>query len=133
MNRGPLLVLGADTALARACRDLGVATIRALGPWEKDYVLRTSPAGCDDVFVEDPARAELVLAALGRAGFADLAFAGVCVTSDAYIGAAGFLRSVLSADGGRRSESARSWLPHKDKLLQKRALVSAGIAVPPMR
>jgi len=111
--------------LIKACVEHHVPVTVAFGPVTRDG--RGDPLVhplVTPVFTEDPARPELVLAALRRAN-ADCRFAAVLSTDEFCQVAVG----VLGVHLGARAISPETALRFRDKALQKRIVADAGIRV----
>lgn len=126
----PLLLLGCRRQLVEACRALDRPVVVVYGPWEKDWALAgVGHHAARLVFVDEPARVDLVLAALAEHGLDRVRYAGVCPASDEYVVQAAVLASVL----GVGDVDPRTTVLWRDKALQTAAVATAGVRTPRFR
>lgn len=122
---GPVLLLGADPYVLRACESNEIEAIMLYGSALKDLGLPAIPKCVTPIFAENHRNPESILAALQRNGLQDLRPAAVHTTGEYSLVAAAVLSRVFDCPGMRPETAVR----FRDKAVQKDVVRRAGIPV----
>ncbi|MFI7194042.1 acetyl-CoA carboxylase biotin carboxylase subunit family protein [Nocardia nova] len=122
---GEVLMLAADPYALRACRTLGVRPVVVYPPYFRDHALFPLPPDAIGVLVDDPRNPESLLGVLTRAGLADRKYRCVYTGHETGVVVAAALGQLL----GIPALPLRTALRFRDKVIQKRALRAAGVAI----
>lgn len=120
-----IVMVGCRSQLMDAARELGLFVVIIVGPWELEHHREVVATADVSLVVDDPAKADLVLAALARHDMTDRSFAAVVPASDEYVVVCALLSGLVT----RTPTNPWTALAWRDKSLQKRAVAAAGIPV----
>ncbi|WP_435208460.1 ATP-grasp domain-containing protein [Streptomyces sp. bgisy034] len=123
--RGPVLLIGADPYVLRACEEHGIEAIVLYGSYLRDSGLPKLPDCVTPVFAENHQDPESVLAALHRRGLGRIQPAGVYTSVEFAVTDAAVLASVYDCV----SVDPHTMIALRDKSVQKRLIREAGIPV----
>lgn len=119
----PVLLLGTDRYVLRACERIGVKAVVIYDAAARDNAYTVLPECATGLFVEDVHNPSDILAALERAELSDAQFQGIQTTDEHAVTLAAMLGLALNC----RSYSPATAVHFRDKFLQKALVRRSGV------